>query len=160
MDFTALIDFNKYTLALAAACIAYSLEKFVPMPTPAGRYLVLVLLAIFMLSTLCAIALFAVATAALHRAKEKAEELKPLIRRFGIAHVSLLCIGLVVLGGMLVDHVLTEPQASTPVCCARKEWIEPSGREVARRVTPACTGKPAVPSAGEANNVGRRVRTE
>jgi O-antigen ligase len=120
MDFTALIDFNKYTLALAAACIAYSLEKFVPMPTPAGRYLVLVLLAIFMLSALCAVLLFAVATAALHRDKDNAAKLKPLIGRLGIAQMAFLCIGLVVLGGMLADRVLTEPQAPTPVCCVKE----------------------------------------
>jgi arginine exporter protein ArgO len=81
---------------------------------------VLVLLAIFMLSALCAVVLFAIATAALHRDKEKAEKLKPLIRRFGIAHLGFLCVGLIVLGGMLVDRVLTEPQTSTPVCCAKE----------------------------------------
>jgi hypothetical protein len=118
MDFKALIDFNKFTLALAAACFAYSLEKLVPMPTQTGRYLVLGLLAIFMLSTLCAVVLFAVATAALHRDDAQAEKLKPLISRLGVAHAGLLCIGLLVLGGMLVDRVLTEPPKTKPVCCA------------------------------------------
>ena len=67
---------------------------------------------------LCAVALFAIVTAALHRDSAEAEKLKPLIRRFGIAHAGLLCIGLIGLGGMLVEHVLTEPPKSTPICCA------------------------------------------
>jgi hypothetical protein len=117
MDFKGLIEFNKATLALAAACFAYALEKFVPMPTTGGRYLVLALLAVFMLSLLCALALFAVATAALHREAGTTEDLETLIRNFGVAHMGLLFIGVLMLGGMLVDRVLAEPPKTPAGCC-------------------------------------------
>ena len=66
MDFKALIDFNKYTLALAAGGFVYALEKFVPMESWGGRYLLLGLLVTFLCSALLGVAIFAGATAALH----------------------------------------------------------------------------------------------
>ena len=47
MDFKAVIDLAKYTLALTAGCFVYSLEKLVPAPTDPARWLVLALLAVF-----------------------------------------------------------------------------------------------------------------
>jgi hypothetical protein len=51
VDFKALIEFNKYTLALSAASFAYALDKFTPPTTSGGRLLLLLVLATFFLCT-------------------------------------------------------------------------------------------------------------
>jgi len=116
MNLEGLIEFNKYTLALAAASFAYALEKFVPMQSTGGRCLLLALLGVFLLSAVFGVVLFAIATAALHRDAPRAAALRPTISKLGIAHALLLCVGLLVLGGMLVPRVLAEPSAKAAPC--------------------------------------------
>lgn len=117
MDYKGLIDFNKYTLALAAAGFVYALEKFVPMETQAGRYLLLGLLAVLFISILSGVALFAAATAALHADSGRRQRIRNSIPWFGVAHTILLCIGMILLGIMLHNKVMSVPQAETPVAC-------------------------------------------
>lgn len=117
MDFKGVIDFVKYTLALTAACFVYSLEKLVPQPTLKGRWLVLGLLAVFVMAAIVGILIFAASTAALHGDQQRTKRLKPWIARAGYAHFFLLGVGLLVLTGMLVGRVLTEaPKASQNPC--------------------------------------------
>jgi hypothetical protein len=52
MDWNSLVEFKKYTVALAAAGFAYTLENFVPIPTADGRWFVVVILGAFLLSSL------------------------------------------------------------------------------------------------------------
>lgn len=124
MDFKALIEFNKYMLALSAASFAYALDKFVPMPTSDGRLMVLALLGIFLVGIVLGVLIFAAATSALHPKKEgKKAYIEKLIAPLGILHTGLLIVGLVVLGGMLIERVTTAPDApkKAATCCVQIE---------------------------------------
>ena len=117
MDFKAVIDLAKYTLALTAACFVYSLEKLVPAPTELARWLVLALLAVFTVSALAGIFILSAATAALHGDSEKAKRQEPRIHTAGYFHIGLLCLGVLLLGAKLVDRVLNEIPRVQPICC-------------------------------------------
>ena len=108
MDFKAVIDLVKYTMALGAACFVYTLEKLVPAPSDGARWYVLLLLALFVLSILGGIFIFSAATAALHGDEDRARGQKPLIRKASYIHLGCLGIGVLLLGGKLVERVLTE----------------------------------------------------
>ena len=119
MNFTGVIDFTKYTLALAAAGFLYTLESFVPAPTAAGRAVVLVLMMLFLLAALSGVFIFAVSTAAMHDpAREPDARVK--IKRLGIAHLALLTVGMVALGAMLVPKVLAAPEHPVASCPCMK----------------------------------------
>ena len=122
LDFEGLIEFNKYTLALAAGGFAYSLEKLVPAPTPVGRCLVLGLLALFLVSILCGVMLFAIATKAKHPRNPATAKsgMESNIARFGTAHAVTLTVALLLLGGMLVPRILATPSASPTCPCVGK----------------------------------------
>lgn len=109
MDFKALIDFNKYTLALAAAGFVYALEKLAPMPTLQGRYLLFGLLLIFLLSCLFGVGVFAAATRALHSDGAEKENLERIIQKLGTTHAVLLAVGMLVLGAMIVPRIFAPP---------------------------------------------------
>ncbi len=117
MNFEGLIEFNKYTLALAAGAFLYTLEKFVPSGSILGRYLVFGVLIIFLASTIVGIAIFAVSTAALHRDALAQAQLQKWIQPLGITHACLLCLGLVVLGGMTYSRVMSEPAPPAAFKC-------------------------------------------
>jgi hypothetical protein len=117
MDFKALIEFNKYTIALSAVCLAYAIDKFTPIQ--AGGWFVLLVLALFFLCTLSGVVVFASATSALHEEKKaKVPALKRLIAPLGTAHVCLLIAGIIALGSLVLARVTmsTEP-AKGAVCC-------------------------------------------
>ena len=118
MDFKAIIDLVKYTLALTAACFVYALEKLVPVPTELGRWLVLALLTLFVISALAGIFIFSSATAALHGDKDKAARQQRRIERAAYIHIGLLGLGVLLLGGKLVERVLTEAPKSPVVWCS------------------------------------------
>lgn len=120
MEFKALIEFNKYTLALSAASFAYALEKFVPMPTNGGRLPLLIVLGIFFVCALLGVIIFAAATSALHPSKAaKQASIARIIAPLGIAHTVLLVAGLLILGWMLYGRVMAAPEASKQTtCCA------------------------------------------
>jgi hypothetical protein len=109
MDFKGLIEFNKYTVAIAAGCFIYTLEKFVPTPTEVGRIFVLILLLIFLASAILGVAIFAASTGALHGTPARREQVEKLIPPLGIGHAVLLCVGMVLLGGMLYSRVMAAP---------------------------------------------------
>jgi hypothetical protein len=118
MNFQALIEFNKYTLALAAGCFAYTLEKFVPVPSDPERPLVLAVLGVFFVCALLAVIIFAAATAAQHPKKAAhAETIAKLIAPLGIGHTFLLIAGLFALGWLLYGRVVGAPEAPKPVAC-------------------------------------------
>jgi len=124
LDFKALIEFNKYMLALSAACFAYALDKFTPMPTSEGRLLLLVLLVTFFFSIVLGVIIFAAATSAQHPKKaEKKAGLAKAIAPLGIVHTTLLIIGLLVLGWMLIGRVMAAPDATKKgvSCCVQPE---------------------------------------
>lgn len=118
MDFQGLIEFNKYTIALAAAGFAYTLEKFSPMPTAGGRWLLLGVLGLFLVSAIFGVVVFAGATAALGNDEKRKRDIRKYLPWLGTTHAILLCVALLVVGGMLVNRVLTEPLRSVaPNCC-------------------------------------------
>lgn len=126
MDFKALIDFNKYTSALAAASFVYTLEKFVPTPTMVGRLLVLGLLVTFLLSAILGVLIFAASTAALSQEAASRRRVERLIAPLGITHASLLRIGMVALGFMLYPRVMADPQPiAPPQCCCTQVSCTP-----------------------------------
>ncbi len=117
MDWKSLVEFNKYTVALAAAGFAYTLEKFVPMPTAEGRWFVVLILCTFLLSLLFGILIFATATTALSAdegVKKTAEERMPW---YGIPHLVLLGAAMLAVGVMLILRVLADPPKPVPVAC-------------------------------------------
>ena len=124
MDFKAIVDLVKYTLAICAAGFVYTLEKLTPAPTEIGRWFVLVLLAVFVVSSLFGILIFSSATSAMHD-KNREEGQKKVIKYASYGHLGLLALGVLLLGGRLVDTVLTEPPPPAPgtACC-----VEQAGR--------------------------------
>jgi amino acid transporter len=122
IDFKSVVEFNKYTVALAAASFVYTLEKFVPMPTAGTRLFVLAVLLTFLASAILGVVMFAASTGAQHGAQERKERIQKVIPWLGIAHSALLCIGLVALGGMLLDRVMAapEPIAKSECCCTQE----------------------------------------
>jgi len=114
MDFKAVIDLVKYTLALSAACFVYTLEKFVPAPTLLAKCLALTLLALFLISAIWGILIFSSATAALHGNKRRAARQKNLIKKAAYIHIGFLTLGILLLGGKLVERVLMEVPAAPP----------------------------------------------
>jgi len=116
MNFEGLIDFNKYTLALAAGGFVYGLEKLSPMPTEAGRILLLAVLVLFLISAILGLLVFAAATAGLHAKGSPNPKLEKKIQWFGVSHAITLCIAMVFLGGMLYDRVMHPHEGSVPIC--------------------------------------------
>jgi hypothetical protein len=123
MDFKAIVDLVKYTLAICAASFVYSLEKLTPAPTETGRWFALGLLAIFVASSLFGILIFSSATAAMHD-KSREEGQKKVIKFASYGHLGLLGLGVLLLGGRLVDTVLTPPPPAPPLACC----VEQAGR--------------------------------
>ena len=108
MDFKAVIELVKYTLTLGAACFVYTLEKLVPAPSDGARCYVLLLLGLFVASACGGIFIFSAATAALHGDEDRAKGQRPLIKKASYIHLGCLGIGVLLLGGKLVEKVLTE----------------------------------------------------
>jgi hypothetical protein len=115
MNFQGLIDFNKYTLALAAGGFVFTLEKFVPATGSVARWSVLALLVLFLASTLIGVAIFALCTKALHGDDVTKAAAKKRLPAMGTWHAALLAVSLVGLGVMLVPRVLAAPEPPTPV---------------------------------------------
>jgi hypothetical protein len=117
MDFKATIDLVKYTLALTAACFVYALEKLTPAPTAKERWLVLGLLAVFVIAALAGILIFSAATAALHGDAERGRRQQPLIKFAAYVHIGFLGVGVLFLGGKLMNGVLTDLPKPLVACC-------------------------------------------
>jgi heme/copper-type cytochrome/quinol oxidase subunit 2 len=118
MDFKALIEFNKYMLALSAASFAYALEKLVPMATDDGRRWVVALLVILFVCVLLGVFIFAAATSAQHpkKAADK-ESIEKKIAPMGVAHTTLLIVALGILGYLVYPRVMAAPAAPAKVAC-------------------------------------------
>jgi hypothetical protein len=141
MNFEGLIDFNKYTLAVAAGSFVYVLEKFVPMQTLPGRLFVLILLCVFLFSALLGVAVFAAATAALHADAARKQRIEAQINRMGIAHAALLCVGLLGLTPILYDRVMSPPkeQRQEACCCpSTAQSLTPASISIVRMRSKWC----------------------
>jgi hypothetical protein len=126
VDFKGIIDFNKYTVAVAAASFVYALEKFVPMPTSAGRWFIVAVLLTFLASAILGVTIFAASTAAQHATQERKERLQKAVPRLGSAHAVLLCVGLLALGGMILERAMTAPGlVAAPQCCCTQPSDKP-----------------------------------
>jgi hypothetical protein len=126
MNFTGVIEFTKYTLALAAACFVYTLETFVPAEYLLQRWLILALLAVFFVSSLAGTLVMAVSTKALHGAAGPKPRAEGYIETFGVAHSALLVVGMLGLAVMLVPRVLREPAPpSVPIVQCAPAATEP-----------------------------------
>jgi len=105
LDFKALIDFVKYTLALAAAELAYAVEAF--RDGGVARGTALGILGTLFVSLLLGILVFAAATSALHPQKKEGvkESLQKIIKHAGTVHSILLVIGTAWLGVVLISGI-------------------------------------------------------
>ena len=125
MNYQALIDFNKYTLAVAGGAFIYTIEKFVPMESAVGRWLILALLFLFLISIVAGVLLFAAATSALHATVRKQEQDSPPLapepdrtsKFLGILHSATMAAGLFILGVLLAQDVLEPPKTGSPTHC-------------------------------------------
>jgi len=121
VDFKAAIDFVKYTLALTAACFVYTLERLTPASTAGERWLVVGLLALFVVAALAGIFIFSAATAALNATLrgdvERATRQQRLIKLAAYVHVGFLGVGVLFLGGKLMNRVLTDVPKPPVACC-------------------------------------------
>jgi hypothetical protein len=117
MNFNAIIDLVKYTLAFTAACFVYALERLTPAPTAEERWLVLGLLAVFVIAALAGIFIFSAATAALHGDAERARRQELRIKLGAYAHIGFLGVGVLLLGGKLMNRVLTDLPKPLVACC-------------------------------------------
>ena len=123
LDYKAVIDFNKYTLALAAAGFVYVLEKFTPLTFGLVFVTVTFTLILFLVSILAGICLFAIATSGLHTQPEsethKSKTHSRLIKVFGITHASCVLLAMLILGILVFSQlVLTDPKPEVaPTCC-------------------------------------------
>jgi len=118
LDYKAVIDFNKYTLALAAAGFVYVLEKFTPLTFGLVFVTVTFTLFLFLVSILAGICLFAIATSGLHTQPES-ETHSRLIKVFGITHASCVALAMLILGILVFSQlVFTDPKPeAAPTCC-------------------------------------------
>lgn len=107
MNFGAAVELVKYTLALAAACLAYSIEKLVPVPAGTSKWFVLLILMLLFISTLAGILVFSAATAALHRKPGQTGFQEMLMEKAAYVHVPSLMVGVCLLGVSIVVTVLT-----------------------------------------------------
>jgi hypothetical protein len=123
LDHKALIEFNKFTLALAAASFTYAFEKLLPAEGSGARLLILAVLILLFASAFCAVLLFALATAAQHRTEAKAKELDGLIEMLGTAHAIFLAMGLLVLGGLLTPRIFADPVPKPTGCCSDQRTL-------------------------------------
>ena len=114
MDYRALIDFNKYTLAIAAGGFVYTLEKFIPSEPGLVFHAVVAMLALFLFSSIAGVVLFSTATKSLHSTgKQQSQE--TIIRRSGIAHAGSLIVALLILGFLVFKEVVfAESPTSSP----------------------------------------------
>jgi len=117
MEWKSLIEFNKYTVALAAVGFAYTLEKFVPMPTAEERWFVVLILCTFLLSLIFGILIFATATTALSADEDAKTDAEKRMPWFGIPHLVLLGVAMLAVGVMLILRVLADPPKPVPVAC-------------------------------------------
>jgi hypothetical protein len=116
MDYQATIEFNKYTLAVAAGGIVYALEKQAPVPTLGGRLFLLCVVGALLLATFLGVIVFAAATRALHESSTReASDQNRVIQYLGTTHVVVLLLGLAGVAGILVHQVLSPPPAQ-PTC--------------------------------------------
>lgn len=119
MNIDGLIDFNKYTLAVAAGCFVYAIEKIPPVGAGMPWLLLASTLCLLAAASVLGVLVFFVATsAAHHQAKHKVIPSAHLdwIRRFGISHAVALMAGVLLLVAMLAPKVLSarEPDAACP----------------------------------------------
>jgi uncharacterized BrkB/YihY/UPF0761 family membrane protein len=113
LNLDGVIDFTKYTLAVAAACFVYTLQTLVPQQQPAMRYVVFALLLVLFLASFCGVFVFAVATNAKHGSQRGTHA--RFISSLGIGHLALLFVGMVWLGVMLGIRVLQPPSPPSPM---------------------------------------------
>lgn len=110
MNIEGLIDFNKYTLAVAAGCFVYAMEKIPPVESDAAGVVLGTTLLSLAVASLCGVLVFFVATSAAHykvKGGSIPSEHLDWIRRLGISHSIALLVGVILLVGMLVPRVFS-----------------------------------------------------
>ncbi len=113
VDFKAIIDFNKFTLALATGGLIYTFERIPEFKDGFPVFILLFLLALFFFSTVLGIALYAAATKSLHQDGKKKRNLDKAIEHLGSWHSGLLFAAVILLGITMLIHTLSELKADT-----------------------------------------------
>ncbi len=105
MDYKSIVDFNKYTLALSGASLAYGIEKFTGtqgwMAFP-----VFIMIALLLLSIIFGLLVFAVATRASHQSS--GTEYQELISKYGTRHAITLTFGVVLLTLLMTPKIFPD----------------------------------------------------
>lgn len=109
LNFDGVIDFTKYTLALAAAAFIYVIEKFTPAATSGGRAVTVGLLVVLLASSISGVLVLAASTAAPHANDVRKQRIIGLVGRFGTTHAVLLVAGLFGVGGLVFNQALSQP---------------------------------------------------
>jgi predicted tellurium resistance membrane protein TerC len=118
MKYDALIDFNKYTLAVAAGGFVYAIEKFSPAKTEATRWSLLGVLFVLLVALMFGVAVYGAATKALHGKTNNQQ----IISTFGVVHLVFLGLGLLALGAMLVISIFAPaPEDDLASCCCPRD---------------------------------------
>lgn len=110
MNIDGLIDFNKYTLAVAAGCFVYAMEKIPPVKSDVAGVLLGATLFLLAAASVLGVLVFFVATSAAHYKVEGGaipDKHLEWIRRLGISHSIALLFGVLLLVGMLVPRVFS-----------------------------------------------------
>lgn len=123
MDYRAIIDFNKYTLALASGGLLYAFGLLPKLPDYRSEVAVFGTLFLFLAAAVCGIIIFAAATKALHHADEPAknEQRDKIIRGAGAVHSLSLFLAVLALGIVMIAEAYAglgePPQKPDCSCC-------------------------------------------
>ena len=111
MKFESLIEFNKYTLALAAGSFLYSIEKLLPPDNQLKQVIVATLLVILLVSLVTGVIVFSAATAASHATaandNERIKKNQKIIGWSGATHSITLVVALIILAFIFIEKVTT-----------------------------------------------------
>ena len=108
MDYKGVIDFNKYTLALAAGGLVYSFERLPDFKSGFPIFVLLLLLFLFAIALVLAVLVFAAATRSLHLPDERKGELDGVIGGLGTSHAIALFVAIVILSVTMLIHSLVQ----------------------------------------------------
>lgn len=120
------IDFSKYTTAIAAGAMLYTIEKQLPQTMLFARLLVLGILILLLAASLTGIYILAASTTGQYGLQERAERLKIKIAKVAPWHGAFLGAGILLLSGVIVYKVFAVAPSPPEVRCVLVESTQPS----------------------------------
>tara|TARA_R110000868_G_scaffold143864_2_gene362500 strand:+ start:2253 stop:2636 length:384 start_codon:yes stop_codon:yes gene_type:complete len=127
MNFTSIIDFNKFTVAIAVGCLVYATEKILPPDSLIKQIASIVLIGLLVLSIVLGVFLFAAATAACNAElagdRSRVESNQATIKFCGTWHSITLGLALLIFAALLYNKFsISTPEDGLKSCvCCKKE---------------------------------------